>query len=231
MIWWSALILGLAGSLHCLGMCGPLALAVPFKGSKVAMLWGRLTYNMGRIISYMFLGLLIGSLGSGFSFFGMQRVVSIATGIVLLVVLFYQSTSWSFKPTGLLNRWVQKGFGKVWKTDSRWSPLLLGVLNGFLPCGLVYIALTGALVLGDLSQSTLYMLLFGLGTVPALFFAGLLNQHFSGQLSRRFRKVKPILIFLFACIFIVRGLNLGIPYLSPKVNSASGEIECCEPQN
>jgi len=107
--------------------------------------------------------------------------------------------------------------------------LTIGFLNGFLPCGLVYIAVFGAIAAGNIAQGSLYMVLFGAGTIPlmttAVYFSGFLK----GNRKQKIQKLIPVFVVLMGTLFILRGLGLGIPYISPKPVlevAASSSIEC-----
>jgi sulfite exporter TauE/SafE len=106
---------------------------------------------------------------------------------------------------------------------------LIGILNGFLPCGLVYVALAGAIASGDAISGAAVMILFGLGTIPAMFAASVFGKFINIGIRTKLRKAVPALAILLAAVFILRGLNLGIPYLSPRLNAptnVSSEMEC-----
>lgn len=220
---WTAFLLGLIGSLHCAGMCGPIAIAQPVTGKTTAtFIAGRAAYNGGRISTYMLLGLLFGTLGSSFSLLGVQRWVSLVAGIVILVVLF---ASWRHRANVQVSRWVGflKGhLGKLLRRTGLGATFLLGNLNGLLPCGLVYAACAGAAAAGSSVGGLQYMLSFGLGTIPMMLAVGLMGKRLQFTLRFRFEKLIPICLVGMALLLIVRGLALGIPYLSPDVNGS-----CC----
>jgi sulfite exporter TauE/SafE len=229
MMWSLAILTGLAGSLHCIGMCGPLAMALPLSESKSRNFANRAVYNLGRILSYGALGAIFGLLGKSFSFFGLQQGLSIGAGIFLLVVLFLGVNS---NRIGILSKWsafLTSLFNKLWNSKTGMGPILFGLVNGFLPCGLVYVALAGAVVTSNPSDGFIYMVLFGLGTFPAMYFVSVLKPFASFKLKRLFKKLSPVLVFIFACLFIIRGMNLGIPYLSPKMVQDTEQVECCHP--
>lgn len=230
MVLWTALIAGMVGSLHCLGMCGPIAMALPGKGrSWTAILPGRLLYNGGRIATYAFLGLLMGAFGRGFSIAGWQQGLSIGLGSLLLVMALAQvrltSSLLRLKPLDRALLWLRRQLGRLLRQDQPHALFQLGLLNGFLPCGFVYLALAGALSTGGMWPATAYMVLFGLGTFPVM-----LTMSLAGGLLRPAlgKKIQPILTgftILFAMLLIIRGLNLGVPFLSPTI-VAETTIEC-----
>lgn len=225
-------MIGLLGSLHCVGMCGPLALALPLaQKTGLKKVAGALLYNLGRASTYAAMGLLLGLLGLGAKLYGIQQWVSIVTGsIMILSVLlapvanfkaFFQRLS--FKNSS----WIQQGISKRLRNPKLHTLYIIGLLNGLLPCGLVYIAISGALVGPSLLNSVLFMFLFGLGTLPMLFVISYFGGLIKGKYLSRIQRLIPLFIVLLGLLFIVRGLNLGIPYLSPKFNSEKQEMNCC----
>jgi len=225
-------IIGLFGSFHCIGMCGPIALALPTSGKHI--LGGRIIYNFGRILTYSLLGLLFGLLGNRLALFGLQQVLSISLGVVILISVFlpYKYKSKIMAGTGLNGFFgsLKAAFSRLFRNHSTSSLLAIGVLNGLLPCGFVYIGITGAIALGEASKGLLFMAMFGLGTVPVMLGASLAGGFVNLKLRTRLRKMVPAFTLLIAAIFILRGLNLGIPYLSPKLsemNKTSQEQIMC----
>ncbi|HEX4946518.1 MAG TPA: sulfite exporter TauE/SafE family protein [Blastocatellia bacterium] len=225
----AALTLGLFGSLHCIGMCGPLALALlPTNGTQAGfaqLLRGSLLYNGGRIVTYALLGFGFGLLGSAARVAGWQQALSIITGSVILL--------WLLLPKRLTQRMEAKhhaaavlahlklGLNRLLRSH-RWAAQFgVGVLNGLLPCGFVYLALAGALAQPSLARSVLFMALFGLGTTPALLAVALPNGWLSPTVRFSLRRVLPLGTAVVAVLLIVRGLALGVPYLSPKLTSTS----------
>lgn len=229
----SALILGLMGSLHCVGMCGPIAFMLPVDRSNDLKKFLQIVlYHFGRLMAYGIIGLVFGLLGKGLYVFGMQQKLSIAIGaLMILVVLIPLKTFNKFnlsKPVYKIISKVKNRLGKELKKKSPDTFLTIGFLNGFLPCGLVYMALFGAIAMGSAAEGGLYMVLFGLGTVPlmttAIYFSGLLK----GGIRQKVQKLIPVFVVLIGVLFIVRGLGLGIPYISPKpiVEVVSSSMEC-----
>lgn len=227
MIYWSTFLLGLVGSLHCIGMCGPLALAVPTAGvGRSAVPRSRLVYNAGRIVTYMAIGLIFGLVGQSLAFAGLQRWVSLGAGFVLLAALFL----WSRWSAGLpVTRMVMrmKGvFGRLLKQRSFGSLFVLGLLNGLLPCGLVYAAAATAAATGSAIGGAQAMGLFGLGTLPVMFGVGLVGHRVQGLLRHRLQRLIPASLLVVALLLVFRGLALGIPYLSPAAIEAGGCAHC-----
>lgn len=229
---WTAFALGLAGSFHCLGMCGPLLMALPAgENSRLKFLKNRLIYNAGRIMSYAFLGGVLGISGQGLALAGYQNTLSIATGVLIILILVipksflarFQSFSLVSRPSAL----VKEAFSKSFKNQKGGKLMFsAGLLNGLLPCGLVYAALAGAFVSSNIWQGMLYMALFGLGTTPLLLVLVWSKTYFQSLVKLRIGKLVPVFTMVLALLFILRGLSLGIPYVSPKVSTTqAGEVE------
>ena len=224
----SALALGLAGSLHCLGMCGPLALALPAApdASVGRRALGRLMYNLGRAVTYAFMGIFAGVLGHALRLAGVQQIVSIVLGVLLLATLFLTT---KHMPAWVLNtfyRPVQQGLQRILRRGSLLGLFQTGLLNGLLPCGLVYAALAAASLQAGAIQGATYMFLFGLGTTPLMFalsFGGLGLR--TPKLQPIFNRLIPAVTFTVAVLLILRGLSLGIPYISPILEATGGS--CC----
>jgi|JI10StandDraft_1071094.scaffolds.fasta_scaffold172602_3 sulfite exporter TauE/SafE len=226
-----AFLLGLLSSVHCIGMCGPLALAVPSPGRSA---WSRmrsaLLLNGGRVVTYALLGAAVGLFGRGLDMAGLQRTVSIALGVVIIVALVAPGLVSRIPLSNGLARLVLQLQGVMARQLKRTSPeglFFTGLLNGLLPCGMVYLALAGALAQNGPGQGALFMLLFGLGTWPLL--VGLkVGSTFIGPVVRaRLRRVAPAAYALMAVLFILRGLDLGIPYVSPYLPDANSAAEVC----
>ena len=229
---WTALMLGLAGSLHCVGMCGPLALALPRPPGR--LLGGRLLYNLGRTVTYAAMGVVFGLLGQTLLVAGWQRGLSIAAGLLILVYLlstWLGRGRWSLESTALrFIAPVQKALGRLLQRSSLGGLFTIGLLNGLLPCGLVYVALAGAAATGSAGQGALFMTLFGLGTVPMMLAVSLVGPSLYGRFRGRFQRVVPAALGIMALLLILRGLELGIPYISPNLTAqveAGAPPACC----
>jgi sulfite exporter TauE/SafE len=230
----AAFFVGLVGSLHCIGMCGPVAIALPVPDStNLSFFTGRILYNLGRVVTYSFLGAILGLLGGRIALAGAQQVVSIILGVVIIVaVLLPQKCKNYFAQHPLIQKLAQPlktNIGMLFKKGTFSAMFLIGILNGFLPCGLVYVALAGAIASGNAISGAAVMILFGLGTVPAMFAATIFGKFINVGIRTRIRKAVPVLAILLGVIFILRGMNLGIPYISPKLSShtqVSSEMEC-----
>ena len=232
---WTAFLIGLAGSLHCIGMCGPIAIALPSGESPLpAYVSGRVLYNLGRIITYSLMGLAFGFVGKTIFLAGYQQWLSIALGVIILLAVFLPSkyavkltgASWHSRQVGKLKRLWRYFFSK----STVGSLFVVGILNGFLPCGLVYVALAGSLATGAALKGAAYMALFGLGTFPVMLAMSLFGTMVGLKFRQGLRRLLPVGGVILACLFILRGLSLGIPFVSPKMEqNAHGqtEVKCC----
>ena len=213
---WTAFTIGLLGSLHCVGMCGPIALSLPYQGSRR---WHAalnvLLYNVGRVVTYGLLGMAVGLVGRGFFLAGFQSYVSIGLGIVLLAIALFsinvESRLLRIPAMQQLNEWVKKRLGRLLRQRGPGKLFLIGLLNGLLPCGLVYMAIVGALATGNIWGSALYMALFGAGTIPLMLGTALAGQFIKMQWRARLRRLIPVFLVAFAVLFILRGLNFDVP--------------------
>lgn len=220
-----AFYIGLFGSIHCIGMCGPLAFAIPAGGdSKWLLLWDKLIYQLGRVCSYFLLGLIIGLMGKQLWLLGMQRGVSLLSGMLIILAAMARWLKLSLfhpsKPNRLLGS-VNKLI--VYALQRRWGHFAIGALNGLLPCGFVYIALLGAANTHSVTTATQYMASFGAGTLPLMLLAAIGSGFVSAPLRRRLNRVIPYFMVCLGFWFILRGLNLNIPYLSPMVEVSGAE--------
>lgn len=220
---WTGFTIGIFGSLHCLGMCGPLVMAIPhISDTKAGVALDGVIYNFGRTLSYTSMGVVLGLLGVSAKFAGIQNILSIVVGILLLLSLVIPRKYYSFvNDKKRINKFVirlKSQFRSLIEKRSKFSLLFLGILNGFLPCGLVYVALAGSLALGDLLSSALYMFAFGLGTIPLLAVVYFSKDLISSKLRVRFNRAVPYAIGVVAILLILRGMNLGIPFISPELH-------------
>jgi sulfite exporter TauE/SafE len=233
-IFWAALGLGFIGSFHCVGMCGPIALALPLNRKTLwTQLDGTLAYNLGRVITYALLGSFFGLIGASFVLAGYQQLLSIGLGAVLLVsVILPERLVSRFRITSEVFSFVAKRKSQVGKLFQRtgWSSLfMIGMLNGLLPCGFVYTGIAGAVMTAGSLPGALFMALFGLGTVPAMAVVSLTGNKVSLGFRKQLRRWMPLFIAVISVCLILRGLNLGIPYLSPKFSPQTGQHICCHP--
>ena len=227
----TGLVLGIISSLHCVGMCGPLSLALPTQYlPKAQRISAMLLYQLGRVITYSTLGLIFGLAGRKVYLAGFQQWFSIGMGVfIFFVVIQY----WIFRKNlapHFLNRFylaVQAIMIRILKEKGIIPFLLFGMANGFLPCGMVYMALAGALVTTEIHESVLFMAFFGVGTLPAMIAVSFFRQYFGLQIRNSFRKMMPFAISIMAAILILRGMNLGIPFISPVLQSAAEAADSC----
>lgn len=226
----SALVLGLMGSFHCAGMCGPIAIALPLHGNTILQkIFGGSLYNLGRTITYGIMGALFGMLGQGIHLLGFQQKVSVVMGALMIIsVLFpaffrsqYSLDKSLFSFVGKL----KKSIGKLFAVRSFQSLFFIGLLNGLLPCGLVYIAIAGAIGTGSTTEGALYMILFGLGTIPMMLGISLAGNLLGLAVRQKINKIIPVLVVVVGLLFVLRGLDLGIPYLSPKKQMIEQKFE------
>lgn len=236
---WGGFVIGFLGSFHCVGMCGPIALALPIgKASNFQLIVSRILYNLGRVVTYSFFGAIFGLFGKGIAFAGLQRYASIALGVTILSYYLmpskFKGKLSSTKPYLLVSNFVKKSFSKLTKSGSSQSLFLFGIINGFLPCGFVYVALAGAMTTGDYISGAAFMALFGLGTTPIMLATSLLGKFLTGGLRSKMNKLIPVFAIVLAIIFILRGLSLGIPFLSPPdkklnvpVTIEAADSNCC----
>jgi sulfite exporter TauE/SafE len=225
---WTAFILGLAGSVHCAGMCGPLALALPpAAGGVAARVLNRSLYNLGRIITYGLLGILFGLIGKSLALAGVQRWFSIAIGVIILVGLVAgQLDSLTHYVAGPVNQ-LKAMLGVLLRQRSAGALFMFGLLNGLLPCGLVYVACAGATATGGIASAVEYMVAFGLGTTPMMLALSLAGSLIPAATRLKLQKLIPICVGLVALLLILRGLALGIPYLSPDCAAGLHGKSCC----
>jgi sulfite exporter TauE/SafE len=224
MDYWTAIVLGLVGSLHCAGMCGPLALALPNAAvSTPGYVAGRLAYNLGRVTTYCLLGVVFGVLGKTLLLAGIQRWVSIALGLALLTGLFASRRLAWWQPVTACVQRLKSGMSALLRRRSFAALTALGLLNGLLPCGLVYVAGAGAIATGGVLSGVIYMAAFGAGTVPMMLAISLSGKLIPVSIRLKLVKVIPVSVFLLAMLLILRGMALGIPYVSPDLSAGS----CC----
>lgn len=214
------LTIGIVGSLHCIGMCGPIVVALPLKNQSLfTKLIGAILYNSGRVATYGLLGVLFGLLGKGIHMAGFQQWTSIILGILMIIgvlfpFVFREKITVGNLLAGMASRLIIR-LKKLFATRSYRSLLLIGLLNGLLPCGLVYVAIAGAINSGSVISGSLFMVLFGLGTIPLLLLASLASDAIGQRLRSKIQKAVPYFVFMLGVLFILRGMSLGIPYISP----------------
>ena len=226
------LTMGLAGSFHCVGMCGPLALSLPLGSTnRLYRILSIISYNLGRTVTYFTLGAALGWGGSRLAMAGHQQTFSIAAGIVLLILVFVGK----FLPRIPLFHSYQNRLKKLLaqflkKDNNIFSLFIFGVLNGLLPCGLVYMAIASAVIIGGPLHAGVFMAAFGLGTLPLMALLMLTGHLLSFSFRTKIKKALPFFVAVIAVLMILRGLNLGIPYISPAFHSSQPADHCAPVQ-
>lgn len=229
----SALIFGVLGSFHCVGMCGPIAFMLPVSRDNSAKKFLQiLFYHTGRLLAYGLIGLAFGMLGKSLNLFGFQQQLSIAAGVLMIAVIILPAKTFGkynfSRPIYKIVGKVKSSLAAALKKKTADTFFTIGFLNGFLPCGLVYMAAFGAIASGTILEGSLYMILFGAGTIPlmttAVYFSGML----SGIMKRKVQKAIPVFVVIVGMLFIIRGMGLNIPYLSPApvANMVSASASC-----
>jgi uncharacterized protein len=219
---WTAFILGFVGSLHCAGMCGPLALALPVAGNtRSAFVLGRVLYNLGRVLTYCVIGAVFGLVGQSLALAGFQKWVSLIAGAVILIGLAASTRVGLGLPITKSVVWLKSSVGRLLHQRTFGALFLLGTLNGLLPCGLVYVAATAAAATGSLRMGIFSMAMFGLGTLPMMLGLGLAGRRLQGVFSFRLQKLVPISLAVLGVLLVLRGMELGIPYISPVLTAGA----------
>ncbi len=226
------LLLGLLGSLHCIGMCGPIALALPVNQfAPMKRHLAILLYNSGRTLAYVVLGIIVGNIGELLVMSGFQRWLSIIAGTAILIGLVIKYTSLikikSFGPFVNFINYVKSKLSHSLRQKSTVFFAITGFLNGLLPCGLVYIALTASTAQGSVNEAMWFMFIFGMSTWPVMASMPYLINLASAKFRSGINQAMPYVLGLMAVLILVRGLNLGIPYLSPKFIAETKEVNCC----
>lgn len=229
MIFWaSAFLLGFFGSFHCAFMCGPIAIALPGQNHFKR----QLIYNLGRIVSYLGLGMVIGLLGQGLYMAGLQQSVSILSGVLLLAFYFIPKSPGLKRifrwPISIYSARLRQYTSNFLGSNSLASRFFVGIFNGLLPCGLVYVAIAAAIASGSPLRGITYMFLFGLGTLPMMMGISFTLQKWLQPVRYKWSKLTSVFIIMVGVLFIARGMNLGIKYISPDLSpQQTKEITIC----
>jgi len=229
---WSAMVLGILGSFHCVGMCGPIAFMLPVDRKSESKKALQITfYHLGRLLAYGLIGLIFGLVGESLYIFGLQQQLSIGIGVIMILVILMPTLfrlNQISKPLYRLISKLKSAMGKSFKRKTADTFLTIGFLNGFLPCGLVYIAVFASFAMQNSLQGMAYMVFFGLGTVPLMTSVVYLGKFLQPKARQKIQKVIPMFVVLIGVLFIVRGMGLGIPYISPTpvVEMATSTIDC-----
>lgn len=217
----SAVILGLVSSLHCVGMCGPIAMMLPVdRTNNTKKTLQIILYHFGRLLSYGTLGLIFGLIGRSLYLAGIQQQLSIFIGIIIISVAVIPErvfARYNFsKPIYRAISFVKTSLGKQFRNKSNKSIFTIGILNGFLPCAMVYVALFGALAMQNAFYGMLFMMLYGLGTVPLMSLVVYFSSFIKNSLGKNLTKIIPVVTVCIGVLFVLRGLGLDIPFVSPS---------------
>jgi sulfite exporter TauE/SafE len=215
-------------------MCGPIAFALPLSRDNMPRMTLQIVlYHTGRLMTYSLIGILFGLFGKGLYLAGFQQRLSILVGILMILFILFPSGKFQkiniLKPLYGFMGTIKSRLGHYLKLRSLPSFFLIGFFNGFLPCGLVYIAVFGSLATGSPEQGGLYMFMFGLGTVLLMSAAAIFGNFVNISFRNKIQKAIPIFVLIIGVLFILRGLGLGIPYISPsdvKLNVSNNPTEC-----
>jgi len=202
-------------------MCGPIAFILPVdRTNKSKMIWQTFLYHIGRLLTYSLIGILFGLLGKGLYLAGFQQKLSILIGVIMVISVLIPSRIFNkFNLTKPLYKTIGKvksKLGLYLKKTSNKAIFSIGFFNGFLPCGLVYMAVFGSIATGNVITAASYMLLFGIGTIPMMSGAIFLGNFINLNIRNKIQKAIPIFVIIIGLLFILRGLGLGIPYISPS---------------
>jgi len=221
-----AFFIGLFGSIHCIGMCGPLAFSIPVGENKWwVVVYDKLLYNIGRIVTYSLLGLLVGFIGKQLWIYGFQQGVSLLSGLLIIIAGFTRLLKIRLSGNRFLSRLVlpvNKLLSYALRHHS--GHFIIGLINGLLPCGFVYLALAGALNTQTPVMAATFMFWFGVGTFPLMLLATISSGFIGSVVRRRINRVIPYVMVCLGFWFVLRGLNLNIPYLSPAKQSSGISI-------
>lgn len=217
---YTALLFGLISSFHCVGMCGPIAMMLPVdRNNEAKRIVQILVYHLGKLVAYASLGLLFGLMGKGFFLAGMQQQLSVIVGVLMIIIAIVpekEFAKYNFsRPIYKIISTVKSSLGKQFKKQSFQSLFTIGLMNGYLPCGMVYVALFGALAMNKIHLGILYMVLFGIGTIPMLSLVVYVSNIITISFRKKIQQVIPYVAVFIGILFIIRGLGLNIPYLSP----------------
>jgi sulfite exporter TauE/SafE len=209
---WTALGLGFFGSFHCVGMCGPIVLSLPRASSSFsAISFNAIIYNLGRILVYAFFGLIFGFLGKQITLAGFQSTLSIVLGVSIILGVLFSTKLYPQKRPEILQKFISainKAYGILIRKQTKSALFGMGVLNGLLPCAFVYTGLAAAVLTTTPYHSMLYMTLFGLGTLPALFTVYVSPNFISMDLRSSIKKYLPYLAFALGTFLVLRGILL-----------------------
>jgi sulfite exporter TauE/SafE len=205
-IYLTAIVMGLMSGGHCIGMCGPLVLALPVDAtSHWRSVLFRIVYNSGRITVYAGMGAVVGLTAAGLELKLLQKHVAHIAGAILITISVLQLLPFfQLNILSALHARVSAAMRRVTPREGVWRFWFLGMVNGFLPCGMVAAALIAALSLGEIPGAVFYMLLFGLGTFPLMLAASLFGVYLSPKVRRSLAVVGPLYGIALGVLLVVR---------------------------
>jgi len=222
------LIMGLVGSAHCAGMCGPLVISLACARGGTGHAWmSPLIYQFGRLAAYLFIGAGFAALGTAFSLAGWQQALSMVAGCLILAALFVGPRWTGGRWLTQWIQWVKSSFAAKIHSPGWRATMGLGFINGFLPCGLVYVAGASAAAYGHAVAAMAFMLAFGLGTFPMMLALQVSGNRIKPAFRFKLQKLIPVVWGIMGVLLIIRGLDLGIPYLSPHFSGLNGVCPHC----
>lgn len=214
----TALVMGFLGSLHCVGMCSPLAIAV--SNINGAAFRNRIVYNSGRILSYAVLGSLAAAIGTAFQVTGLQNILSITLGCLLIITgLAGVSNIRIPLLTPALQKfttYLKKAFGVFLQKKTNTAVITLGFLNGLLPCGLTYLALTYCITLPAITDGFIFMLTFGIATLPVMLGLTSILQVLVKRFRLNMQRITTVTIIALGVLLITRNA-LHHPHITHPV--------------
>ncbi|MEP7165716.1 MAG: sulfite exporter TauE/SafE family protein [Ferruginibacter sp.] len=226
----AALIMGGIGSVHCIGMCGPLALSLPVVSNDHSSRFvSTLLYNTGRVVTYALLGAVFGLVGMSFAIFGYQQWLSLILGSLIIIFIILPKHHPVLKNNRVVLHFFEKirsSLATLFSRKNYHSLFFIGLLNGLLPCGLVYIAIAAAVSTASIFKSSLFMAGFGLGTLPVMWSIAFFGSLVSMNMRRNIKKCYPYVMFLVGVLLVIRGLGLEIPYMSPVIGHQQKIVQC-----
>lgn len=227
---WPGFLIGFLGSFHCVAMCSPLMLSIPFgKGNSLNVLKQGFLYQLGRVLSYVAIGLLFYAVGKSFELVMLQNGISIFIGALLLIYGFMRLLRKS--NSGFEQRFISflnlpKLYAKLQGKRNGATKMFLGVANGLLPCGLVYMAAVTSVLAESFQQNMLFMVAFGFGTIPTMLAVLVLGKNLK-NLGVKLYRTTPFILMLMGFYFVLRGMELGIPFMSPTLPVAGDSTAVC----
>lgn len=223
-MYWTVFLLGISGSLHCAGMCSPLVMAVTSQKSFLI----KVIYNSGRILSYGMMGMIAAQLGQFTFLHSYQAFVSIGLGAALLLFAFGLIPGlllpFIAKPIAAFTGFLKHIFKKILARKSTSTTFLLGVLNGFIPCGISSLALAYCLILPDATAGFLAMIAFGLGTWPVMIFLPWLAGWGGALVKINYRNATVAAMVLSGILLMTQGVWSGL-HAKPVSATELGAID------